>query len=122
MPPLPELVLSKVWQQDFDAAAPPCFALGIAEIGGRRMALMALKPDRGIPRAVFARGMALGHGLVGKDGAILIRFGFHFYEFACFTVLINPANPLMRPILAAMAETGDYLFIRHCQVICRGLE
>ena len=108
---LPDLILNRAFQEDFDEADAPCFALGLAEIGGQRLGLMALKPDREIPAHVFGKGMAVGHGLLGTAPTVLCRFAFRFYDFACFTALINPANPVMRPILAAMAETGDFLFI-----------
>ncbi len=87
------------FQEDFSAAPAPCAALGLAEINGHRLGLVALKPDRDIPAPVFQKGMAFGHGLLGTGRTVLCQFGFHFYDFACFTTLINPANPVMRPIL-----------------------
>ena len=109
--PAPDLVLNRTFQKDFDAAEAPCFALGFAKVDGQRLGLIALKPDREIPRHIFEKGMALGHALLGTGSTVLCQFGFRFYGFACFTALINPANPVMRPVLAAMAETGDYLVI-----------
>ncbi len=109
--PLPDLILNKAFQEDFNAVEAPCFALGLAEVGGQRRGLMALKPDREIPRHVLGKGMALGHALLGTAPTVLCHFGFRFHGFACFTVLINPANPVMRPILTTLAETGDFLVV-----------
>lgn len=109
--PLPDLVLNRPFQEDFKEAEAPCFGLGLAEINGQRLGLMTLKPDRDIPPEMLAQGMDVGHSLLGTGNSVLCRFAFRFAGFACFTALINPANPIMRAILATMAETGDYLFL-----------
>ena len=78
---LPELVLNRAFQEGFDAADPSCFTLGLAEIGGQRLGIMALKPDRDIPSDVFQKGMTIGHGLVGTGLAVLCHLGFRFFDF-----------------------------------------
>ncbi len=49
----PDLILNRPFQEDFSAAPAPCAALGLAEINGHRLGLVALKPDRDIPAPVF---------------------------------------------------------------------
>ena len=108
---LPPLVVNRSFVTDFNAGEPPCFALGLVETDGRRMAFMGLKPDREISRDVLARGLRFGHCLLGQRDTVLCLFVFHFYGFASYSALVNPANPLMRSILRTSVEHGDYLFL-----------
>ena len=108
---LPPLVVNRSFATDFIAGEPPCFALGLVETDGRRMAFMGLKPDRDIPRDVLARGIRFGHCLLGHRDAVLCQFIFHFHGFGSYSALVNPANPLMRSILQTSVEHGDYLFL-----------
>ena len=48
--------------------------------------------------------MAVGHRIVGTGRTALYQFRFRFFDFA----LINPANPIIRPILATTTDI-DYL-------------
>jgi len=53
---------------EFLDADPPCFALGLVEVGDVRCALVALRPEQSIPRHVTDDGFAFGHSLIGGDG------------------------------------------------------
>ena len=55
--------------------------------------------------------MAFGHGL-HKAGVHrpVVRFAFHFYGHAQYTVLINPTAPLALQAIETMASQRDYFF------------
>ena len=77
---------------------------------GSRCALVALHLDRLLPPDVTAAGFAFGHSLYGSASWEVVHFAFEFYGFATYNVLINPSDPVARPVLAKMVETGDYFF------------
>ena len=109
--PLPPLFINRTFMVDLHAGEPPCFALGLVETDGRRMAFMGLKPNREIPRDILAMGIRFGHCLLGVRDAVLCLFAFQFYGFASYSALVNPANPVVRSILQTSVEHGDYLFL-----------
>ena len=107
---LPELTVNRHFMSEFIAEETPCLALGLIEEGGGGSALVALRLDRVIPREVSAAGFAFGHALIGTPGWEVVHFGFEFYGFATYNVLINPSNPTAQAVLNTMVETGDYFF------------
>jgi hypothetical protein len=107
---LPELTVNRHFMAAFIAADTPCLALGMVEVESRQCALIALRLNQPIPKAVSAAGFAFGHALIGTGTWEVVHFGFAFYGFATYNVLINPSNPTARSVLNTMVETGDYFF------------
>ena len=48
--------------------------------------------------------------MLGNRNWEVVYFGFTFYGFATYNVLINPNNPVARSVLNTMVHTGDYIF------------
>jgi hypothetical protein len=109
-PTLPTLTVNRQFMLDFIAAEPPCLGLGLVEVEGSQCAMIVLRLDQAIPRKVSAAGFAFGHALFGSRNWEVVHFGFEFYGFATYNVLINPSNPVARSVLSTMIETGDYFF------------
>jgi hypothetical protein len=109
-PRLPPLTVNRRFMAEFIEEKPPCLALGLVEEGASQCALLALRLTQAIPPAVSAAGFRFGHALLGTDGWEVVHFGFEFYGFATYNVLINPSNPVARAVLSTMVETGDYFF------------
>jgi hypothetical protein len=107
-PTLPTLTLNRTFMQAFIAADTPCCALGILEVQRRRCGFLALRPDKAIPPDVSADGFSFGHSLYGNRRFEVIHFGFEFYGFQTYNVLINPNNPIAQAVLQTMLESGDY--------------
>jgi hypothetical protein len=109
-PSLPELAVNRSFMSAFLAEEPPCLALGMVEEGATRCAMVALRLDRALPRQVSAGGFSFGHALFGDDTWAVVHFGFAFYGFATYNVLINPSDPVAQAVLDAMVTAGDYFF------------
>lgn len=109
-PTLPTLMVNRQFMVDFIANVAACLALGLAEAEGSECAMIALRLNEALPREVSARGFAFGHALYGGVGWEVIHFGFEFYGFATYNVLINPSDPVARSVLSTMIRTGDYFF------------
>jgi hypothetical protein len=109
-PKLPELAVNRPFMSAFLAEDPPCLALGMVEEGASRCALLALRLDRALPRQVSAGGFSFGHALFGCGTWEVVHFGFEFYGFATFNVLINASDPVAQTVLDAMVTSGDYFF------------
>lgn len=107
---LPELAVNRSFMAEFLDAEPPCFALGLIEVGGTRCALVALRPEQPIPRHVTAGGFRFGHSMLGGAGWEVVHFGFEFYGFRTYNALVNPSDPVARAVLETMVGTGDYFF------------
>ena len=107
---LPELAVNRSFMAEFLDAEPPCFALGLVEMGGTRCALVALRPEQSIPRHVTAGGFRFGHSMLGGIGWEVVHFGFEFYGFRIYNALVNPSDPVARAVLGTMVGTGDYFF------------
>ena len=106
----PRMTLNSKFMADFVAADAPCFALGLVEEHKRRSGFLALRPDDPIPAHVAQVGFRVGFGLIGTDDFEVIDFAFEFYGHALYHALINPNSPVVRQVLAVMAETQDYVF------------
>ena len=107
---LPQLVVNRGFMAEFLEADPPCFGLGLVEVGDVRCALVALRPDQPIPRHVTDGGFAFGHSLLGGEDWEVVHFAFEFYGHATYNVLVNPSGPVARAVLEVMVGTGDYFF------------
>ena len=107
---LPRLRVNGRFIQDFIAAEPPCFALGLVEERKQRCGFLALRPDEAIPPTVCAAGFNFGHSLLGNAAFEVIHFAFEFYGFETYNVLANPNNPMVQTVLSTMIESGDYFF------------
>ncbi len=107
---LPVLTVSRDFMEDFTNCAPPCFALGLVEVGGRETGFLAMRPDRAIPAGSMAGGFNFGHSLVGTRDCVMSQFVFEFYGVAVYQALVNPAKPTARRILEIMVSRGDYFF------------
>lgn len=107
---LPGLAANRRFMEEFVAAEPPCFALGLVEVEGTRCAMVALRPEEPIPRHVTARGFRFGHALLGTGTWEVVHFAFEFYGHATYNALVNPADPVARRVLETMVATGDYFF------------
>jgi hypothetical protein len=106
----PELTVNRHFMSEFIAEEAPCLALGLVEEENRQCALVALRLDQVIPRAVSAAGFRFGHCLLGTSSWEVVYFGFEFYGFATYNVLINPSRFVAQSVLNSMVETGDYFF------------
>jgi hypothetical protein len=95
---------------EFLSADPPCFALGMVEERQRQYGLLALRPDKIIPPEITSTGFRFGHSLLGTSSYEVVHFALAFYGFETYNVLVNPNNPLVQTVLAAMVESGDYFF------------
>jgi len=115
-PALPKLTVNRQFMAAFLAEQAPCLALGLVEEGIGRCALIALRLNQAIPREVSAAGFRFGHALLGTSRWEVVHFAFEFYGFATYNVLINPSDPVARPVLSTMVETGDYF--RYYSVRC----
>jgi hypothetical protein len=110
-PTLPTLTVNRPFMATFLAAETPCLALGLVEEGIGRCALIALRLEQALPRAVSAAGFRFGHALLGTGKWEVVHFAFEFYGFATYNVLINPSDPVARSVLRKMSDTGDYFFL-----------
>lgn len=104
------LTVNRRFMDDFLAAEPFCFALGMVEEHHQRCGFMALRPDRIIPEAVTGGGFRFGHSLFGNAAFEVVHFAFEFYGCVTYNLLIKPNDPLVRAVLATMVESGDYFF------------
>lgn len=109
-PQLPELAVNRPFMSAFLGEEPPCLALGMADEGASRCAMVALHLDRALPRQVSAGGFSFGHALFGSGTWEVVHFAFAFYGFATYNVLINPSDPVAQAVLDAMVTSGDYFF------------
>jgi len=107
---LPALAVNRSFMAEFIEADPPCFALGLVEVGGTRCAMVALRPEQAIPLHVTAGGFRFGHALLGAADWEVVHFVLEFYGFATFHALVNPSDPAARQVLSAMVDTGDFFF------------
>ena len=107
---LPRLTVNRRFMSDFLAEQPPCLALGLVEVGGSQSALIALRLNTAIPSGISAAGFAFGHALLGGKDWEVVHFGFEFYGYETYNVLINPNNAVTRSVLNTMVQTGDYFF------------
>lgn len=110
-PYLPVLTLNRAFMAEFISAPPPCFALGLMEASGQECGFLAMRPDKSIPPEITAKGFNFGHGLIGIEGHAVIQFGFEFYGFGTYYVLINPNNPIVQKVLTKMIKDGNYFFM-----------
>ena len=55
-------------------------------------------------------GLEFGHTLLGNDRYEVVQFGFEFYGYGTYTVLINPNNAIARAVMKAMLDSGNYFF------------
>jgi hypothetical protein len=109
-PLLPRLTINRRFMVAFLAEQTPCLALGLVEEGSDPCALIALRLNQALPRAVSAAGFRFGTAVLGARQWEVVHFAFEFYGFATYNVLINPSDPVARSVLTSMVETGDYFF------------
>ena len=107
---LPQLAVNRGFMAEFLDADPPCFGLGLVEVGDVRCGLVALCPEQPIPRHVTDGGFAFGHSLLGGNGWEVVHFTFEFYGHAAYNALVNPSDPVAQSVLEVMVGTGDYFF------------
>ncbi len=106
----PALVVNRLFMQEFLAADPPCFALGMVEERQRLCGMLALHLDEVIPSAIADRGFEFGHALFGNVTFAVLHLVFAFPGFQTYNVLINPNNLLVQAVLRTMLDDGDYFF------------
>jgi len=109
--PNSKLTVNRRFMAAFLAEQTPCLALGLVEEGIDPCALIALRLDVALPRAVSAAGFRFGNALLGTSSWEVVHFAFEFYGFATYNVLINPSDPVTRSVLTTMVETGEYFFL-----------
>ncbi len=109
---LPKLVVNQDFMVEFTSSKAPCFGLGLVEEDTKSQptGFLALRPDRAIPPAVSDAGFSFGHSLLGTANFEVVYFGFQFYGFETYSVLINPNHPVTQAVLTTMVQTGDYFF------------
>jgi len=104
------MTINRRFMAEFMAADAPCFALGFVEEQNRVSGFFALRLDPPVPRHVTDIGLRLGRGLIGTSEFEVVYFTFEFYGHGIYHALVNPNNPLVRPVLACMVQTQDYVF------------
>ena len=109
-PILPTLTVNRSFLQSFIAAPASCCAISLVEVQNRHCGFLALRPQTPIPPEVLAGGFSFGHSLYGNSKFEVIHFGFEFYGFQTYNVLINPNNAIVQSVLQAMIESNDYFF------------
>jgi hypothetical protein len=77
--------------QEFLAAEPPCFALGMVEERQRLCGMLALRLDKEIPAAITDGGFQFGHALFGTTAFAVLHVVCAFPGFQTYNVLINPS-------------------------------
>lgn len=107
-PLLPRLTVNSQFIDDFITAEAPCCALGLVEERKQTFGVLALRLEMVIPEEYTRTGFSFGHSLYGNADCVVVHFGFHFYHYATFNLLINPNNPVVRTVLNKMLETGNY--------------
>ncbi len=111
VPPVrPALVVNRLFMQEFLAAEPPCFALGMVEERQQPCGMLALRLDQEMPVTVADSGFEFGHALFGTTAFVVLHLVFAFPGFQTYNVLINPHNPLVQAVLTTMLDDGDYFF------------
>ncbi|MGD0104314.1 MAG: hypothetical protein ABSC06_09780 [Rhodopila sp.] len=105
---LPTPTVHRQFMMDFIAEDAPCCALGLVEENGSQCAMIVLCLNQPLPRKVAAAGFNFGHRFIGGSDGEVVHFGFEFYGFATYNVLINPSDPVARRLLRTMMDTGDY--------------
>jgi hypothetical protein len=106
----PALVVNRLFMQEFLAAEPPCFALGMVAERQRLCGMLALRVDQEIPAAVADGGFEFGHALFGNTQFAVLHVVFAFLGFQTYNVLINPHNLLVQAVLRTMLDDGDSFF------------
>lgn len=109
-PVLPDLIVNRLFIQEFLAAEPPCFALGMVEKRQRLCGMLALRLDEAIPSAIADPGFEFGHALLENTTFAVLHLVFAFPDFQTYNVLINPYNLLVQAVLRTMLDDGDYFF------------
>ena len=109
-PALPTLTVNRAFLQAFITAPAPCCAIGLVEVQNRQCGFLALRPQTTIPPKVSDGGFNFGHSLYGNSKFEVIHFGFEFYGFQSYNVLLNPNNAIVQSVLQAMIESNDYFF------------
>lgn len=89
---LPILTVNRSFIETFMAADTPCCGLGMVEVSHQQYPFLALRPDSEIPENVTADGFNFGNSLYGSEAFQVIHFGFEFYGFETYNVLLNPNN------------------------------
>ncbi|MBN1467216.1 MAG: hypothetical protein JW924_00690 [Fusobacteriaceae bacterium] len=106
---LPELIVNKEFIKDFFKEEKPCCGVGVIGLENSKKALIALRLNESIPTQDW--GFQFGNSLYGSSRIEVIHFGFEFYSFKNFNVLINPNNSVVQEVLKMMIETKDYFFL-----------
>lgn len=109
-PRLPSLTVNRAFLEAFISADAPCCALGMVEVEHRQTGFLALRPGITIPREISDVGFRFGHALYGTSTFEVIHFGFEFYGFETYHVLLNPNNEIVQTVLQTMLESGEYFF------------
>lgn len=107
---LPELIMNRAFMEDFAEAPAPCLGLGLVEANGAQTGFLAMRPATPIPGEMLGLGLAFGHRMLDLRGAQLCQFVFNIYGFQAYSVLVNPASPMVRTVLEAMLTQRDYFF------------
>jgi hypothetical protein len=94
--------------QEFLAAEPPRFALGMVEERQRLCGMLALRLDKETPTALADGGFQFGHALLGPTACAVLYLVCAFPGFQIYNVLINPNNPLAQAVVTTMLDDGDY--------------
>lgn len=84
--------------------------MGLVDELQRTKGFMALRLNEPIGSDVLARGIGLGHQLLGNDEFVVAHLAFQFYGFKTYHALINPANTVAQRVLNTMALTADHFF------------
>jgi hypothetical protein len=111
LPLLPRLTLNRHFVERFLAQDAPCFALAMVEERGQLFAGLALRLDVPLPPGISARGLNLGHFLLGSTRFEVLQLAFEFYGFETYQVLLNPNHPVVQAVVGSMIDRGGYFIL-----------
>jgi hypothetical protein len=118
-PMLPRLTVNRRFMAAFLAEPTPCLALGLVEEGSDPCALIALRLDEALPRAVSAAGFRFGNAILGTGCWEVVHFAFELYGFPTYNVLINPSDPVARSVLTRWLKLATIFSSRWIPIVKR---
>jgi hypothetical protein len=103
-----KLIVNRQLIRDFLATPAPCCTLGLLEERSAPCAFFALRPRPSIRSGNVRSAFSHGHALLGAHQCEVLQFGFTFFEFSTYHVLVNPNNPVVHTVLNRILDRRCY--------------
>jgi hypothetical protein len=110
-PALPRLIVNGLLIRDFLQAPAPCFTVGLLEERSAAYALFALRPRQAIRSRNVRSAFSHGHALLGAIECEVLQFGFTFFGFSTYHVLLNPNNPVVHAVFDCILDRRCYFVL-----------